>query len=323
MRSPASILVCSLLLGGCSQAKNPEASVAPAQPAAAAPAIFKIPDQPVSSPRVDSARAMQYVKDVVGIGPRPVGSPGHRKLEEMIQSRLKGDSVEVDEFPLKTPVGNFTGRNIIAQYPGTKDGVIVISSHYDTNYPLKDYVGANDGGSTTGLLLELANELRSQMKDGKRPGYSVRLVWFDAEEAFVKWSDDDSLYGSKHLAAKWKQDGTLTKTRALFLLDMIGDADLNVDRDSNSNESLQQVVAAAASQLAVSAHFFRNDISITDDHIPFVEAGVPSVDLIDYTYGYNNVFHHSPEDTLDKLSPKSLEVVGNVVLRSTAILDSQ
>ena len=148
---------------------------------------------------------MQYVKDVVAIGSRPVGSPGHAKLEQYIQSKLKGDDVVVDSFIATTPVGKFPVHNILAKFPGKKDGIIVIAGHYDTNYPLpKEYVGANDGGSTTGLMLELANQLRGKQLEG----YSVWLLWTDAEEAFVKWTATDSLYGTRHLAQKWQQDGT-------------------------------------------------------------------------------------------------------------------
>jgi Zn-dependent M28 family amino/carboxypeptidase len=210
-------------------------------------------------------------------------------------------------------------RNIIAKYPGKRDGIIVIAGHYDTNYPLRNvgYVGANDGGSSTALLLELANHLRGK----KRDGYSVWLVWTDGEEAVKQWTSADSLYGSKHLAEKWQKDGTLKQIKAFLLVDMIGDADLNVDQDTGSTASLESIVFRAATKLGYQSHFFGRTIGVEDDHLPFVRLGVPSADLIDLNYGYNNVFHHSPQDTIDKLSPKSLEIVGNVVLETVHLLD--
>jgi len=310
-------MIFLLITSGCAQNKSaPEAkTVAEVMPAAGPEKA----STPQSAPTVNANRAMQYTKEIVAIGPRPPGSAGHKKVESYILNRLKGDSVEHDAFTTKTPVGEFALNNIIAKYPGTKDCVIVISSHYETNYPLKNYVGANDGGSTSGLLLELANHFRGK----KRDGCSVWLVWFDGEEAFVKWSASDSLYGSKHVAEKWKMDGTAKKIKALILLDMIGDADLNIERDSNSDPKLLDTVYAAATQFGYQSHFYARELGIEDDHLPFKNIGVPAVDLIDLDYGYNDSFHHTSEDTLDKLSTKSLQIVGDVVLNVLQRLELQ
>ena len=269
----------------------------------------------------NAARAMQYTREVVAFGPRPIGSANHKKLENYILGHLKGDSVEDDAFTADTPEGKFPVRNIIAKFPGTRDGIIVIAGHYDTNYPLRNtgYVGANDGGSSTAILLELANQLRGK----KRDGYSVWLLWTDGEEAVKEWSDTDSLYGVRHLAEKWQKDGTLKNIKAFLLADMIGDADLNVDRDSNSTPWLEDLVYQAASKLGYQSHFFARTISVEDDHLPFVQRGVPSADLIDLDYGYGNVFHHTPQDTLDKVSAKSIEIVGSVILETVRLLDKK
>jgi glutaminyl-peptide cyclotransferase len=269
----------------------------------------------------NSARAMQYTREVVAFGPRPIGSPNHKKLENYILAHLKNDHVEEDAFTATTPEGNFPVRNIIAKFPGTRDGVIVIAGHYDTNYPLRNtgYVGANDGGSSTAILLELANQLRGK----KREGYSVWLLWTDGEEAVKNWTATDSLYGVRHLADKWQKDGALKNIKAFLLADMIGDADLNVDRDANSTPWLEDMVYQAATQLGYQSHFFARTIPIEDDHLPFVERGVPCADLIDLDYGYGNVFHHTPQDTLDKLSPKSIEIVGSVILETVRTLDKK
>lgn len=266
---------------------------------------------------------MRYVKEIVKFGPRPLASANHKKVEDYLESHLKGDQVEDDTFTADTPVGKFPVHNIVAKFPGTKDGIIVIASHYDTNYPLRNtsYVGANDGASTSALLLEIANQLRGKTRDG----YSIWLVWDDAEEAMVPDTEldfmADSLYGIKHLADKWQADGTLKKVKAFLLADMIGDRDLNVDRDENSTPWLEDVVGEAAKRLGYQSHFFARTNRVSDDHIPFMNKGVPSADLIDFSYGYNNVFWHTPQDTVDKLSPKSLEIVGGVILETSRILD--
>jgi Zn-dependent M28 family amino/carboxypeptidase len=264
---------------------------------------------------------MQYTKEVTAFGARPIGSPNHKKLEEYIVAHLKGDQVEDDSFTAHTVEGKFPVRNIIAKYPGNKDGIIVIAGHYDTVYSLRNtkFVGANDGGSSTAILLEIANQLRGK----KRDGYSVWLVWTDAEEAVRQWSDADSLYGTKHLAAKWQQDGTIKKIKAFLLADMIGDADLNIERETNSTPWLEDLVYQAATNLGYQSHFYARTLEIEDDHLPFVKLGVPCADIIDLDYGYNNVFHHSVEDTMDKLSPKSLQIAGDVILQTVWMLDAR
>jgi glutaminyl-peptide cyclotransferase len=295
----------------------------PAQPTAASVPKLSLPPDSGPPPTFSSTRAMQYVKEMVAFGPRPLGSANHKKVEDYLAAHLKGDSVEDDVFTADTPEGKFPVRNIVAKFPGARDGIIVIASHYDTNYPLRNtsYIGANDGASSSALLLEIANQLRGK----PREGYSVWLVWDDAEEAMKPESelafDKDSLYGIRHLAEKWQGDGTLKKIKAFLLADMIGDADLNIDRDQNSTPWLEDLVYQAASRLGYQSHFFARDNQVTDDHIPFMQRGVPCADLIDFDYGYNNVFWHTPQDTADKLSPKSLEIVGGTILETVTILD--
>lgn len=287
----------------------------------AAPAADTAPPDSGPLPQIDSKRAFQYIKEVVAFGARPIGSENHKKLENYITSHLKGDLVEDDAFIADTVEGKFPVRNIIAKYPGTKDGVIVILGHYDTNYPLRNtgFVGANDGGSSTAILLEYANHLRGK----KRDGYSVWLVWSDGEEAMKQWSDTDSLYGTRHLAEKWEKDGTLKKIKALFVMDMIADADLNIDRDANSTPWLTDLMYEAAQRSGVQSHFYARTGGLQDDHLPFVKRGVPCLDVIDLDYGYDNVYHHTPQDTLDKISPRSLEIVGNTTLEAIRMLDKR
>lgn len=311
-----SALVLPIL--ACSQTE-PTGAAPPAVSSTLLPTAMDTATSESNPPAVDGVRAMKYVKEIVAFGPRPIGSANHKKLENYILSRLKGDAVEDDAFTADTPEGKFPVRNIIAKFPGTRDGTIVIAGHYDTNYPLRHtgYVGANDGGSSAAILLELANHLRGK----KRDGYSVWLVWTDGEEAVKEWTATDGLYGTRHLAEKWDKDGTLKKIKAFLLADMIGDAVLNIDQDQNSTPWLQGVVLQAATKLGYQSHFFARQTQVEDDHLPFVKRDVPSVDLIDLDYGYGNVFHHTPQDTLDKLSPKSLEIVGTVILETVRLLD--
>jgi glutaminyl-peptide cyclotransferase len=338
MKSPGAksslrILVATVALAGlaCDPSKNAaqdldkdksndKSQSAPAVSSADTPLpTLSFPPDGGGVPAFDANRAMQYVKEIVALGPRPIGSANHKKVEDYITSHFKSDTVEDDAFTADTVEGKFPVRNIIAKFPGTKDGIIVIASHYDTNYPLRNtsFIGANDGAATSALLLEFANQLRGKKLDG----YSVWLLWTDAEEAMKSWSDTDSDYGSRHLAQKWQQDGTAKQIKAFLLTDMIGDADLDIDRDMNSTQWVESVVYEAAKRLGYQSHFFVRSNAISDDHLPFMRIGVPCADIIDIDYGYNNVFHHTVQDTVDKLSTKSLEISGTVVLETVRILD--
>jgi Zn-dependent M28 family amino/carboxypeptidase len=269
----------------------------------------------------NGARALEYTREFVSIGPRWVGSPGHAKAEAFLKKQFVKDQLEEDTFTMNTPAGPQEMHNFIVRFPGKKDGVIVLASHYETNYPLRDinFVGANDGGSTTGTLIEMANHLRGRTLDG----YSVWLVFFDGEEAFKEWSDSDSTYGSRHLAAKWQNDGTLKRIKAFIILDMIGDKDLDIQRDANSTPWLLDLIQKAASKHGDQSYFFQQQTADSDDHLPFVRRGVPSADVIDLDYGYQNSYHHTAQDTMDKLSAKSLTIVGNTMLETIRLLNQR
>jgi len=270
---------------------------------------------------IDPQRAMQYVKEIVAFGPRWPGSKGQEKVAGYLRNKLKADHLEEDAFTGDTPAGKLPMRNFIARFEGTKEGIILLGSHIDTLYPPQgdNFVGANDGGSSTALLLDIADQLRGK----KLEGYSVWLAFFDGEEAVRSWTDTDSLYGSRHLAAKWQQDGTLGKIKAFLLADMIGDADLNILRDANSTPWLEELVLRAAQRLGYQSHFFGTEGPIEDDHRPFGKQGVPVADLIDLDYGYHNAYWHTPEDTVDKLSPKSLQISGDVILETMRLLNGK
>lgn len=307
----------------CTRLSHSEQKVSAA--AATAPAQTQdppAPNDPGPPPEFNADRAMQYVKEIVAFGPRPIGSKNHLKVENYILSHLKSDQVEHDDFDVNTTEGRFPVHNIIAKFPGTRDGIIVIASHYDTNWPLRNinYVGANDGASSSALLLEMANQLRGK----KLEGYSIWLLWDDAEESMrLPWYDPESLYGVRHLAQKWQDDGTLKKIKAFLLEDMIGDADLNILRDTNSTPWLEDLLLQAATNLGDQSHFYALQGAEIDDHIPFVQHGVPAADIYDPEYGYNDVFHHTVQDTVDKLSPKSLVIIGTTTLETVRLLNKR
>ncbi len=318
-----SILSVAFAAGFISCDRGHASAQTPPAPADTALPKLSLPPDNAPPSSINGERAMHYVKEIVAFGPRPIGSPNHKKIEDYILAHLKGDDVEQDFFTANTPEGKFPVHNIVAKYPGSKDGIIVIASHYDTNYPLRNtsFIGANDGASSSALLLEFANQLRGK----KRDGYGIWLVWDDAEEAMKPDTQvdfmSDSLYGIRHLAEKWQADGTLKKIKAFLLADMIGDADLNIEHELNSAPWLEAVIYEAASRLGYQSHFFARALAMEDDHLPFVKLGVASADIIDFSYGYNNVFWHTTQDTVDKLSPKSLEIVGATMLETIRILD--
>jgi Zn-dependent M28 family amino/carboxypeptidase len=281
-------------------------------------------------PAFDGARALEYAREFVAIGPRWPTGPGHAKAEAFIRDHFERDhdNLQQDKFIAETPIGPVAMCNFIVRYPGTKNGVILLGTHYETNYPLRkiNFVGANDGGSTTGLLMAIGDRLRAEIKRSpakKLDGYSVWLVFFDGEEAIKNWTASDSTYGSRHLAAEWDRDGTLKRIKAFLLADMIGDKNLDVQRDSNSTPWLVTLVGDAAQKVGDQQYFFHSDLAVEDDHLPFVQRGVPSIDIIDLDYGPNDSYHHTVQDTMDKVSAHSLTVDGDVFLESIKLINQQ
>jgi hypothetical protein len=274
----------------------------------------------------DGAKAYEYAREFAAIGPRWPTGPGHIKAEDFLRSHFAHDQLEEDTFTASTPIGPVPLCNFIVRFPGAKPGVIVLGTHYETNYPLRNinFVGANDGASTTGLLMAIADRLRTQTAHGsKLDGYSVWLVFFDGEEAIQQWSRSDSTYGSRHLAAKWGRDGTLNQIKAFLLADMIGDKDLDIQHETHSTAWLVALVAEAAKKFGYQQYFFKQDMDVEDDHLPFVERGVPSIDIIDLDYGPNNSYHHTAQDTMDKISAHSLMIDGDVFMETIRLIDQR
>lgn len=260
---------------------------------------------------------------------RYIGSPGHDAAEAFIKNHFrpevaKGNFID-DRFMARTPIGPLTMHNLIVKFPGKKDGIIVLASHYETNYWLKDirFVGANDGACTTALLIALGQYYREHPPQG----YSVWLLFTDGEESINKdWTDSDSLYGTRHIAAKWSADGTIGHIKAFVLADMIGWKEMNIDRESNSTPWLLDLLAKAGRETGHSKYLFRESQGVDDDHMPFQTRGVPVLDVIDYEYGTADnpeAYHHTELDTMDKLSATSLQVSADLFVELVKLINQR
>ena len=273
--------------------------------------------------------AYGYTAKVAGFGERWPGSPGHQKTQDLVKQVLtkNGARIETDDFTATTPRGPIAVHNIIGKFnvnSDPKQGIFILAGHYDTLFK-PGFIGANDGASSTGILLAFADALKDQ-----KTKMQIWLVWTDLEEALESFVGDDGLYGSRHLAQKLAANGTAPRIKGFFLLDMIGDKDLGVARETTSKAWLQDYIAQAAKQLGYSQYFFQYEASIIDDHAPFLRAGVPAVDVVDARFGRMGPnldgmgeFHHANTDTMDKVSQRSLEIVGRTILKTVELLDTQ
>jgi Zn-dependent M28 family amino/carboxypeptidase len=267
----------------------------------------------------DGERSFTDLKRLVSFGPRPPGSPALEQSREFIVGELRagGATVVQDTFTASTPLGPIPMTNLVAKIPGSSSAVVITAGHYDTKRTNFPFVGANDGGSSAAFLLEMARVLAR-----RKNSLSYWLVFFDGEEALQRWSDTDSLYGSRHFAQELSVQGTLNQVRALILVDMIGDAHLGIHRESHSTPWLTDIVFSAAQRLGYGQYFLNSPRAIEDDHVPFLELGVPAVDIIDLNYGPFNLYWHSRYDTVDKCNPASLAIVARVVLATLAALET-
>ncbi len=274
---------------------------------------------PAAPPAFDAQRAFENLKRLVEFGPRPSGSNQLAQARQWVLGQLRqtGAEIEEDRFVASTPIGELPMSNLIVKIPGTKPGIVIVAGHYDTaRIPGVDFLGANDGGSSAAVVMELARAAAAR----KYP-FTLWLVLFDGEEAAQQWSDSDSLYGSRHLAARLSDSGELGRVKAMILVDMVGDAKLKIYRDSNSTAWLNDLVFDAAQRLGYSKVFLNQEQGYVDDHMPFVNAGVAAVDLLgnvgpasqSSSFG---AYWHSAQDTVGHCSAASLAIVGRVVLAS-------
>jgi len=300
------IMAClvSIALTGCKASGHDSPSTTqPPLTSTAASAPPQAADEappPEKTGGFDGKRAFAHVAKQVSFGPRPSGSQAIMQLQDYLQSELKsyGCTVETDAFTADTPVGRLPMKNILIKIPGEKPGVILLATHYDTLLK-ENFVGADDGGSSTAVMLELARLLCPQ--HGK---YAVWIAFFDGEEAMKQWSDTDGRYGSREMAARLSISGDIKKIRAFLLADIVGGRKAQFLRESSSTPALVDLLWNTAAKLGYSS-IFRNDAtSAEDDHDSFLKRGVPAVDVIgDFV---NNGYWHTPQDALDKISAKTL-----------------
>ncbi len=273
------------------------------------------PSSPAETP-FDGERAYRSLQEIVALGPRVSGTEASAQTRAIIRRDLEAAGIEVKEHPFvaETPSGPRQMVNVVGVVKGTRPGVIVLGNHYDTKHFADfEFVGANDGGSTTAWMIEMARALGPT-----REGYSIWLCWFDGEEAFVKWSDKDGIYGSKAMVQRLKKDGQLPEVRAMINLDMIGDCDLGISKDRGAPAWMQEVVWETAREMGYGDQFGPIVESIQDDHTPFRRAGIDALELIDYRYGGGRAQHrmnwHTVRDRMDLVCAKSLKIVGDVIL---------
>jgi len=280
------------------------------------------PVSPQSAARTspfNADRAFADLKTMVDFGPRPAGSDALAKTRAYIVAELQkvGLKAQLDEFEAVTPRGRKKMTNIRASRPGTRPGTIALVGHYDTKiFDNMVFVGANDGGSSAAWVLEMARatqDLRLQN--------TLEFVFFDGEEAVAEWTDQDSVYGSKHDVDRRIKAGALSQLKALILVDMIGDKNLAIPKESQSTEWLTTTIWNTAKSIGHAREFPASEQTISDDHIPFLNARIPAVDLIDFDYGPQHSYWHQAADTLDKTSGQSLKIVGDVVYLSLNEID--
>jgi hypothetical protein len=307
------LLACVGACGGDKPASSVQAVKPVSGPGAAMPSDALPAEQ---AGGFDGAKAFAHVEKMVAFGPRPSGSPALRQTQEYIRSQLKsfGCSIDEDNFETSTPAGRLPMTNIVAKIPGASANVVLLMTHYDTKR-MENFVGANDAGSSTGLMLEMARLLC-----GKQGALSVWIVFLDGEESVrEEWSEGDNTYGSRQMAAKLALSGDLKRIKAVILADMIGDRNLNLHRESNSTPWLTDLVWSTAKRLGYEKNFLPEPQAIEDDHLPFLRRGLPAVDLIDFDYPP----WHTPADTLDKVSAGSIGIVGHVILESVKEIEKR
>ncbi len=321
------LCIFAIGLAGC-KASGKEAPAAASQPPFMS-AVASTPPQsaddappPEKTGGFDGKRAFAQVAKQVSFGPRPSGSPAIAQLQEHLLSELKGYgcAVETDSFGSDTPAGRIAMKNILVKIPGEKPGIILLGTHYDTKR-LANFVGADDSGSSTGVMLELARLLCPQ--HGK---YAVWIAFFDGEEAVnPAWQDPDNRYGSRQMAAKFAVAGDIPKIKAFLLADIVGGRNLHFKREGDSTKWLKDLVWKTAHQLGYQSVFLDTEFPVSDDHLSFLSRNVPSVDVIDLDNGPDGdvYYWHTPQDTLDKISAKSLAITGHVFLESVKQLQAK
>ncbi len=268
----------------------------------------------VELPAFDGQRAFAEVEALVQFCPRDAGTPEGWKAADHIFKRLEsfGVDAEIDSFQDMTPEGEKTFRNVMGRIPGKTDEWIILGSHFDTMPGIENFQGANDSGSSTGILLELA-----RMSAGLKPDVGILFAFFDGEEGIAHYAPGDGLHGSRHMAAQLQQANEHKRIKAMVLLDMVGDRDLHFTIPYNSSRDLVKEVFDVAHTTGHRNRFSLSRSIITDDHVPFLNIGIPSIDIIDFRFGSEpglNDHWHTEADNLKNISAESLGITGDITL---------
>jgi glutaminyl-peptide cyclotransferase len=270
-----------------------------------------------ASTKFDSNRAWEHLRQLVGFGPRPAGTPAIEQSRKYIKGQLTAAGIAVVDqaWDDQTPLGPVRMVNLIATIPGASKNRLIIASHYDTKrFREFRFVGANDGGSSTAFLIELGRVLNARQN-----ALTIELLFLDGEEAVVEWTGNDHTYGSRYYVEAAKKNGTLSSLKAMVLVDMIGDRDLQIKRDTNSTTWLTDIIWDTARQQKQTAIFQPQTTQIEDDHLPFLAANIPSVDIIDLEYDA----WHTAADTIDQVSARSLQTVADVLLAALPQIETR
>lgn len=268
-------------------------------------------------PRTDAGFAWSMAERAVAAGPRHSGSEGALRSALWMERELKRYprfSTRIVEFTEKTPAGEVTFRNLVAEIPGRSAKFAVVGAHYDTKYLPEvspEFIGANDGGSGVAALLAMIRAI-DRMKEP--PPLGIRFVFFDGEECRVRYGRDDGLHGSRREAQLLEEAGRLRDCCAMILLDMVGDRELSITFPKNSDPELKQLALEEAEKQGKRSRFTDYPGNILDDDLPFQARGIPALNFIDFNYGPDNGWWHTSADTLDKLSSQSLKTVADVAL---------
>ena len=269
----------------------------------------------------DPALAWKHLETVVGFGVRSTGSEGLTSTREYLMSQLKsyGLTPVLQEFTDDTPIGVVSFANVYADIGPVDRPMVIFCTHIDTKIFDFEFVGANDSGSGTAVLLELARCMADRQADSK---LTYRVLFLDGEESIrEQWRDPDNRYGSRHHAQYLVDSGERARVKACVLLDLIGDKDLKLTTESYSDSRLRSIFFKTASKIGLGQHVDGPSREILDDHLSFMAVDIPSVDLIDYEYGANNEFWHDPRDTLENVSQASLDAIGRIVLAALPELE--
>lgn len=286
-------------------------------------------DAPRAPLAFDAARAWKHLEHVVAQGPRPAGSDALQRTRDYIVAELRAAGLEprVEAFRGETPLGPVSFANVFADVGAADLPLVVLCTHIDTKRFDWPFVGANDSGSGTAVLLELARCLaplapRGSDLSGGRERVAYRLLFVDGEESMrAEWVDPDNRYGSRHHVAGLVESGEIRRVRACVLIDLVGDRDLVLSRETLSNQELLRMFHGAGREIGLGAHVDGERLEIRDDHLSFMAADVPSVDLIDFEYGPRNAYWHDRRDTLENVSQESLGVAGRIVLAGLPALE--